>query len=94
MRSQKEARENTPLHVIAQLIMRRWPEGMQDEGTREHIQAMGQMDSIDETFELDAGPRSGREIVAGFLERSGTWQTDLAREVKVELHRRVMEKES
>lgn len=71
------------LREIAGLVYRTWPKP--NFAAAPYLQAMAQMDSINDSFWND----DGRSVVAYFLNNAKTWRGDVAKLVKAELNRRL-----
>ncbi len=68
-----------PLSVIAAEIRRTWPRVYF--GAVPYLDAMEQLNSIDDAFYAD----SGRSVVLYFLANAGTWRGPDAKRIKAEL---------
>ncbi len=77
--------QNMSIRDIATLIRHEWKN--EYFGSTPYIDAMLEMDSINDKYYLD----SGSSIVAYFLSNATTWKGEIAREVKKELNRRLKE---
>ena len=76
--------QTLPLYDIAAIIRRNWT--MVYFGAVPYLGAMASLTSVDENYGCD----SGKSIVAYFLCNASTWKgSDIAREVKAELKRRI-----
>lgn len=70
------------IREIEFLITRNWPNPHY--AAKPYLQAMRQLDSIDDNYYSD----SGKSVVLYFLANAGTWRGDVARQIKKELKRR------
>lgn len=68
-----------PLSAIAREIRATWPKVYF--GAVPYLQAMAQLDSVDDRYGFD----DARSIVNYFLANAGTWRGDDARRIKAEL---------
>ena len=68
-----------PLYVIAREIIQTWPRVWF--GAKPYLDAMGQMDNIQDNYGYDPGT----EIVNYFLANANTWRGEDARRIKAEL---------
>jgi len=68
-----------PLYVIAREIRKDWTKPYF--GAVPYLDAMSQLDSIDDSYFFD----SARSVVLYFLANAGTWRGDTAKRVKAEL---------
>ena len=71
--------QNRPLYTIAAEIRSDWKKV--NRAAKPYLDAMQQLNSIDDNFILD----SARSIVRYFLSNATTWRGEKAREIKAEL---------